>query len=58
VGCAHGLVGGNGTLMESVKAIKTKGVVHVIGVPGHGAVPISAYELAVVLLLKEGKVIH
>ncbi|KAG8741359.1 hypothetical protein FRC11_014862 [Ceratobasidium sp. 423] len=47
-------IGGKGTLMESIKAIKTKGVVHVISVPQDQATT-SLNEFAMTFLLKEGK---
>ncbi|KAG8724807.1 hypothetical protein FRC11_001994, partial [Ceratobasidium sp. 423] len=47
-------IGGKGTLMEAVKAIKSKGVVHVIGVPQDQPTG-SINELAITILMKECK---
>ncbi|CAE6480429.1 unnamed protein product [Rhizoctonia solani] len=47
-------IGGNGTLTESIRAIKSGGEVHVISVPADAATT-SITELAMSLLLKQGK---
>ncbi|KEP49221.1 alcohol dehydrogenase zinc-binding domain protein [Rhizoctonia solani 123E] len=47
-------IGGSGTLMESIRAIKPGGEVHVISVPAEAATT-SISELAMSLLLKQGK---
>ncbi|KEP47218.1 alcohol dehydrogenase zinc-binding domain protein, partial [Rhizoctonia solani 123E] len=47
-------IGGKGTLMEAIRAIKPGGVVHVISVPPEVATT-SINELAMALLLKQGK---
>ncbi|CAE6398637.1 unnamed protein product [Rhizoctonia solani] len=48
-------IGGRGTLMEAVRSIKPGGVVHLISVPHASASDVSIHELAITLLLKQGK---
>ncbi|KAH7320524.1 alcohol dehydrogenase [Rhizoctonia solani] len=51
-------IGGQGTLMEAIRAIKPGGVIHVISapsIPEDGTPTTSIQELAIALLLKEGK---
>ncbi|CAE6478716.1 unnamed protein product [Rhizoctonia solani] len=49
-------IGGQGTLMGAIRAIKPGGVVHVISAPQDDGTPAaSIQELAITLLLKEGK---
>ncbi|CUA71584.1 hypothetical protein RSOLAG22IIIB_09671 [Rhizoctonia solani] len=48
------MIGGKGTLLEAVKAIKPGGVVHVISIPSEAPTG-SINDLAVSLLLKQGK---
>ncbi|CUA75247.1 hypothetical protein RSOLAG22IIIB_11610 [Rhizoctonia solani] len=47
-------IGGKGTLLEAVKAIKPGGVVHVISIPSE-APSASINDLAISILLKQGK---
>ncbi|CAE6452251.1 unnamed protein product [Rhizoctonia solani] len=48
-------IGGNGTLMESIRSIKPKGMVHVIGAPREDAPTTAFYDLTIALMGSEGK---
>jgi hypothetical protein len=50
------LLGGKGTLMEAVRSIKVKGVVHIIGLPEDEAPATALYDLAAALVFSQGKV--
>ncbi|CCO35373.1 alcohol dehydrogenase [Rhizoctonia solani AG-1 IB] len=48
-------IGGKGTLMEAVRSIKVKGVVHIIGLPEDEAPATALYDLAAALVFSQGK---
>ncbi|CAE6442457.1 unnamed protein product [Rhizoctonia solani] len=48
-------IGGKGTLVEAVRSIKVKGVVHIIGLPEDEAPATALYDLAAALVFSQGK---